>query len=173
MKIQTMFRLLPLVLVLSAGALAAPITITFTSSLINGQRGQTVAFSANLTNTTGATMFLNGDSLNIAAPLIGDDTKFFLNSPLTLGPGVSSGSFQIFDIFIPLATPFGLYSGSLDLLGGASAANFDPLGSAAFAVNVVPEPATGALLLIALCAGVGLLRGSKSGTSSATHVRRL
>lgn len=173
MNIRTMFRLLPLVFVLSAGAFAGPMTITFTSSLINGQRGQTVTFFANLTNTTGSTMFLNSDSLNIAAPLIGDDTKFFLFSPLTLGSGASSGSFQIFDIAIPVGAPFGLYSGNFDVLGGASPQDFDQLGSSAFAVNVVPEPATGSLLLVALCAGVGLLRRRKSGTSSATHVQRL
>jgi hypothetical protein len=153
-----MFRVLPLVVLLRAGALAGPVTIDFTSSLLNGQRGQTVTFSANLINTTGATVFLNSDSLNIAAPLTGDDTKFFLFSPLSLGPGASSGSFQIFDISIPLGAPFGLYSGSFDILGGATAAAFDPVGSADFAVNVVPEPATGSLLLVALCAGAALLR---------------
>ena len=140
MNIRTIFRVLPLVVLLSAGALAGPITIDFASSLINGQRGQTVTFSANLTNTTGATVFLNSDSLNIAAPLTGDDTKFFLFSPLSLGPGASSGIFQIFDITVPPSAPFGLYSGSFDILGGASASDFNPVGSADFAVNVVPEP---------------------------------
>src|SRR5439155_1801437 len=143
MIMRTKFRVFPLVVRLSSGALAGPITIDFASSLINGQRGQTVTFSANLTNTTGATVFLNSDSLNIAAPLTGDDTKFFLFSPLSLGPGASSGSFQIFDIAIPPSAPFGLYSGRFDILGGASPAALDPVGSANFAVNVVPEPATG------------------------------
>jgi hypothetical protein len=158
MNIPTMFRVLPLVVLLSAGASAGPVTIDFASSLINGPRGQTVTFVASLTNTTGAPVFLNSDSLNIAAPLTGDDIKFFLFSPLSLGPGASSGSFQIFDISIPLGAPFGLYSGSFDILGGASPAAFDPVGSADFAVNVVPEPATGSMLLLALCAGAVLLR---------------
>lgn len=158
MNIRTMFRVLPLVVLLSAGALAGPVTINFASSLLNRQGGQTATFSANLTNTTGATVFLNSDSLNIAAPLNGDDTKFFLNSPFTLGPGASSGSFQIFDITIPLGATLGSYSGTFSILGGATGASFDQLGSANFAVNVVPEPATGSLLLIAMCAGVALRR---------------
>ena len=158
MNIRTMFRVLPLVVLLPAGALAGPLTINFASSLINRLPGQTATFSANLTNTTGATMFLNSDSLNIASPLLADDTKFFLNSPFTLAPGASSGSFQIFDITILPGTTLAIYSGNFSILGGATAASFDQLGSANFAVNVVPEPTTGSLLLIAMCAGAALRR---------------
>ena len=153
-----MFRILPIVVLLPAGAFAGPVTINFASSLINRQAGQTATFSANLINTTGGTVFLNGDSLNIAAPLTGDDTKFFFNFPLTLAPGASSGSFQIFDITIPLGATLGSYSGAFSILGGATGADLDPLGTAVFAVNVVPEPATGTLLHIAMCAGAALRR---------------
>jgi hypothetical protein len=159
MDIRTMFRAAPLLLVLSAGAFATPLTIAFASSLIGvGQGGQTVTFSANLTNTTSATLFLNGDSLHVASPLIGNDTKFFLNAPLNLSAGVSSGTLQIFEITIPPGTPFGLYPGDFAVLGGASPSSFDPLGSAPFAVNVVPEPATCSMLVGALLAGGAILR---------------
>jgi hypothetical protein len=159
MDIRTLFRAAPLLLALSAGAFATPLTIALASSLISvGQGSQTVTFSANLINTTSATLFLNGDSLNVASPLIGNDTKFFLNAPLSLAAGVSSGTLPVFDITIPPGTPFGLYPGNFAVSGGASATNFDPLGSAPFAVNVVPEPATGSTLLGALLAGGALLR---------------
>jgi hypothetical protein len=159
MDIRTIFRAAPLLLMLSAGAFAAPVTIVFASSLISvGQGGQTVTFSANLTNTTGVTVFLNGDSLNIASPLIVDDTKFFLNAPLSLAAGASSGTIQIFDIRINPGTPFGLYPGNFTVLGGATPNDLDPLGTAPFAVNVVPEPATATMLLGALLAGAAFLR---------------
>lgn len=158
MNIRTMFRVLPLMALLSANALAAPVTINFGSSLISRSPGQTASFSAILSNMSGALVFLNSDSLNIAAPLTPNDTNFFLFAPLTLGPGASSGSFPIFDILVPLSTPYGTYSGLFVLFGGSSGASFDQLGSAVFAVNVVPEPATGSLILLALCAGAAMLR---------------
>lgn len=170
MDIRTLFRAAPLLVMFSAGAFATPLTIVFASSLINvGQGGQTVTFSADLTNTTSATLFLNGDALNIASPLTGNDTKFFSNAPLSLAAGASSGTLPIFDITIPPGTPFGLYPGNFAVLGGASANSLDELGSAPFAVNVVPEPATGSMLLGALFAGLALSRSRATRRLQSEH----
>jgi hypothetical protein len=124
----------------SAYAVASPITINFSSSLVTGARGQTVTFSASITNTTSAPVFLNGDSLNITAPLVGDDTKFFLNSPLFVAGSTTTSVFPIFDITIPASAPVGVYSGDFTIQGGANPSAFDDVGSKTFAVNVVPEP---------------------------------
>ncbi len=145
MTIRKTFRALTLLALSSACALAAPLNINFTSSLLNAGRGQTVTFSASLFNTTASTIFLNGDTANIAFPLLLDDTKFFLNAPLSIGAGLTSPVTPIFDVFVPASAPFGLYPGAFDILGGASPNAFTTVGSAVFAVNGVPEPGTLAL----------------------------
>lgn len=152
MLIRWMLRTVP-VLLLSAGcSFSAPLTITFASSLLNAFRGQTVTFSATVANTTASTVFLNGDALNITAPLTGNDTRFLINFPLSLSGGQMFTA-PIFDISVPANAPFGLYPGNFDILGGSSSTAQTTVGSAAFAVNVVPEPGT----LGALAAGVGCL----------------
>src|SRR5262249_43201013 len=142
MSTRTIFRALPLFGLCSVCAFAGPITINFTSSLLNGVRGQTLTFSASLTNTGATTIFLNGDSVNIAAPLIVDDTKFFLNAPLSMAGGATTAAFPIFDVSIPSNAPFGLYPGTFSTLGGSTPSAFDVVGTVPFAVNVVPEPAS-------------------------------
>src|SRR5438128_740649 len=110
-----------LVLLLSAGcSFSAPLTITFASSLLNAAQGQTATFTATVANTTASTVFLNADALNIKAPLIADDTKFFLNSPLSLAAGQMFTA-PVFDIRVPASAPVGLYPGNFDILGGSSA----------------------------------------------------
>jgi hypothetical protein len=152
MNHRNTFCVLALFVLASARAFAGPVTINFVSSLLTAQRGQTATFSASLINTSGEQVFLNSDSLNIAAPLIGDDLKFFLNTPVALGPGASFPAVEIFDITVPLAAPLGLYGGNFDILGGPGPASFSTVGSATFAVQVVPEPATGLMLFAALAA---------------------
>jgi hypothetical protein len=147
--------LLVLVLSFSTSALGGPLTLTFTSSLLNASRGQTVTFSATLMNTGATALFLNEDSANITAPLTLDDTKFFLNTPLFLTANQSVTA-PILDVTVPLSAPFGTYPGSFTVLGGSTANDIMNIGSANFAVNVVPEPGTiglflgGALFLIKL-----------------------
>jgi len=156
MTIRT-FRALPLFALFSASALGGPLTINFTSSLLNAGRGQTIAFSGSVANSSATAVFLNGDSLNINAPLTADDTKFFLNSPLSVAPGATTPTFQIFDVTVPLGAAFGLYPGVFDILGGSTPNDFGTVGTATFAVNVVPEPATfWTLLAGAVCLGLML-----------------
>jgi hypothetical protein len=158
MTIRTTFRALQLFALFSASALGGPLTINFTSSLLNAGRGQTITFSGSLANTGGTTVFLNADSLNIGAPLTADDIKFFLNSPLSIAAGATTPTFQIFDVTVPVGAPFGLYPGSFDILGGSTPSDFQTVGTATFAVNVVPEPATFCLLAGAICLGLVLRR---------------
>lgn len=156
MLMRWILRAVP-VLALSAGCcFSAPLTITFASSLLNATQGQTVTFTATVANTTTSTVFLNGDALNVAAPLIGNDTKFLLNFPLSLA-GNQMFTAPAFDITVPANAPAGLYPGNFDILGGSSSTAQTNVGSAVFAVNVpVPEPGTLGALLVGL-SGLALL----------------
>ena len=152
MTIRMSFRAVSLFALVSASAWSGPLTINFTSSLLTAGRGQTITFSGSIFNSSGTAVFLNGDSLNIAAPLTADDTKFFLNSPLSIAPGATTPTFQIFDVTVPLGAAFGLYPGVFDILGGSTPNDLGTVGTATFAVNVAPEPATFWMLLTgAIC----------------------
>ncbi len=152
-------RALPLLALFSTCGFGGPLSISLNSSLLAAARGQTVTFSATVLNTSASTLFLNSDSLNITAPLTGDDTKFFLNFPLSLAAGQSAIA-PIFDITVPIAAPLGLYPGEFDILGGSTPNSLDTLATATFAVNVVPEPATISTLLVGALA-LGVLRARK------------
>ena len=173
MSIKSNCRSLSLFVLFSACAFAGPVTITFTSSLLTASQGQTVTFSATVGNTGASTVFLNSDTVTIAAPLVVDDTKFFLNFPIALTAGQMVNA-QILDVSVPANAPFGLYSGNFDILGGSNASAQVTLGSAAFAVNVVPEPGT---LVSVLTGGVCLLllrkRRRVRRQSAALHGRQM
>jgi len=135
-------------------AMATPITFSLTSSLLTTAPGGTVTFFATLTETGGSTTFLNGDTLNLAAPLLADDTPFFINFPPSLSP-LQSVTAAIFSVTVPIATSPGPYSGSFAVLGGSSPAVFNTLGTQPFTVSVlppsaVPEPGEAVLLLLSV-----------------------
>jgi uncharacterized repeat protein (TIGR01451 family) len=130
-------------------AYAGPLSFTFTSSLLNVPIGQTVTFAATLTNTGTATLFLNADSIDIAPPLLLDDTKFFLNTPASLAAGQSITA-AILDVGAPIGSTFGLHTGSMSILGGSTPNELTTQATQTFAVNVVPEPASAALLIVGL-----------------------
>jgi len=147
MTIRSALHAPALLVLLSSCALADSIPITFASSLLNANPGQTVTFSATIANPLATIVFLNADNVNIAAPLTVDDTKFVLNTPAFLAPGQSVTA-PIFDVKVPLGTPAGLYSGKFTVLGGSTPSELSNLGSAIFAVAVpVPEPHSLILLL--------------------------
>jgi len=137
-------------------AMATPITFSPTSSLLNAQPGGTVTFFATVTETGGSTTFLNGDTFGIALPLVGDDTPFLVNFPLSLSP-LQSVTASFLSVTVPLATSPGLYSGSFAILGGSSPTGLGPLATQPITVNVlapaaVPEPGEGILLLLSTSA---------------------
>lgn len=161
---KTLIHLTALTALVTAGAWAGVITITFDDSNQAGAAGQTLQFFGNITNTSSDAaladaIYLNTDSFNFAldAPdyTLTDD---FGNTPIYLTGGQSSGDVELFDITLadPVSDPSGLYPGTYGLIGGmdqgAQTAS-DNLAQADFSVNVTPEP--GALMLLG--AGLALM----------------
>src|SRR5437660_5378240 len=100
MRFQSVLRGITLLALFSGYGFAAPLAITFASSLLPTNQGQTLTFTATVANTSGSTAFLNGDALNIGAPLTVNDTRFFINFPLSLGAGQMFTA-PIFDVLVP------------------------------------------------------------------------
>jgi hypothetical protein len=150
MKLRLLFVGVCLSLV-ARSAEAVPITFTLGSSLLTTTPGATVTFTGTLTETGGSTTFLNGDSFNVTAPLIVNDTPFFLNFPLSLSP-FQTFTASMFMVTVPAGTAPGLYPGTFAVLGGTASTATSVLASQSFAVSVtpsaVPEPTLGLMLLL-------------------------
>jgi len=142
---------------LSAAAHADSIDITLMQSSQSGLAGTSVTFDATITNMTGGTIFLNGDSATTSTSFLTvNDNPFLNNAPLSLAAGASSGPFALFSVFIAPGTPSGNYSfNTFSISGGTSNVAFNTVGSAQFNVAVTPEPGTLVLLASGLL-GVGL-----------------
>jgi len=169
---------LPL-LALSILALFAPgcradsflFTLSSPTQSIPGSGG-TLTFAATVTNTsTTDTDYLNADSSSVDSPLTLDDTDFFSNFPLSLGPGESFTG-DLFTISVPAGTTPGLYAGSFEILGGTGPGDFtDTLATANFNVNATPEPSSLLFLVTGISAGTVVLR--RRHDSAANGVGRL
>lgn len=134
-------------------ARAQALTFSF-DDLGTGAPGSTVTLFGTLTvdGTDLDPTFLNGDANSIDAPMTTDDSPFFANTPLFLSFGsgpATTGLVALLNVNIPLATPTGLYNGSMTILGGIDGFDATPLGTQDFQVQVVdtvPEPASMLLL---------------------------
>src|SRR5437867_2544140 len=124
-------RLACIIAAAAVSSYAGPLSFSFTSSLLTAAQGQTVTFSATLVNTGATPLFLNGDNVNIAMPLIVNDIKFFFNTPPLLAPSQSVTA-PILDVTVPPATAFGLYAGMFEVLGGVTPSEFTTLASQTF-----------------------------------------
>jgi hypothetical protein len=140
-------------LALGAGAKADPLPLTLTLDLVAQQAGagQTVTFDGTITNTgSGDVVFLNDVSINLDSPLTLDAGPFFNNAPFSLNPSSSSGDIGLFNVFIPIGTPDGIYAGSFGILGGGPTDVTDTVGTVSFNVDVTsaatPEPSSFLLL---------------------------
>lgn len=159
---------LALILLLSGTASRAQITVTFDQNPISIRPGSAASFTGELRNTGATTLFLNGDSLNLAGSgLTFDDSAFLLNAPFSLAPGGVTAPFAFFTVTADNLTPLGTYNGAFSVLGGLDGSATNELSGTpppAFQVNVanavtsaVPEPGDMALLSGLVMIGTGLL----------------
>ena len=144
---------------LTGSAAKADTVLTLVSPYQSGS-GPIFEFDGTLTNTGGATVFLNGDTYFGDLPIVAfDDSPFYANSPLSLDPGDTTGVIELFTITAP---PYGpgsnFYAGTYEILGGGDSQTFDVLASEGFSVNVTPEPSGLVLLLSGMAGLAGTLR---------------
>jgi hypothetical protein len=166
MKLRLMFLLIASLGRLQAGNLL----MVLSSSSQTGTPGTILPYFGTMTNVSATdTVFLNSISSTSVSGFIGIDTgPFFVNAPLSLGPGEVSSLFDIFDVTIDPATPDGLYSGStVSIQGGADSGTFDDLADVSFDVvsatpsAATPEPGTGWLLLAGMVAFAYMCRKTR------------
>jgi hypothetical protein len=154
-SIKTLFQVAAALVVTfaSAPANADTISIQLAAPFQQTGVGQTLIFDATLTNTSGATVYLNSDSASLAGPLFLDDGPFFTNFPLSLDPG-DSFTGELFDVVVPTGpSSLGLYAGTFSIIGGDPSDFTDVIASADFNVFVTPEPAS----IVLLSSGIAAL----------------
>jgi hypothetical protein len=127
---------------------AATIVVDLYPSTILLGAGETAAVSAVITNLENATVDLNGIQITLSGPISGDDTPFFINAPLSIGPLATTFNFVLFTVSAAaLAPASGLLPATVSILGGIEGpAGYDPgaqdiLGQQDFSVVITPEPA--------------------------------
>ena len=123
-------NLVPALLSLVMLALCAPASradtflFTLSTPYQNAAAGDVLTFTATVTNTDPTnTVYLNADSTSVDTPLSLDDSDFFANFPLSLGPNESFTG-DLFTITVPSGTTPGLYTGSFAILGGTDPGDF-------------------------------------------------
>jgi hypothetical protein len=128
---------------LAPAARAQTLDLTLLDANQTVTQGTTVvAFDATVFNPSAtATIYLNDASGTTASPFLSvDASPFFANAPLSLAPGQSSGSFELFAVDLATSTSPGTYLGNgFEIQGGADGGNFtafNDLADAKFSVSV-------------------------------------
>jgi hypothetical protein len=147
-------------LLAGTAAKAVPFTITLDLPYQSGSKTLYI-FDGTLTNTGGATLYLNGDLGNVNLPATLDDTPYFDNAPETLGAGDSWWG-ELFTVTTPGYNAEGsnIYTGSFTITGGYDGNAQDILGTADFEIQQTPEPSSLLLFGTGLRA-LGFLAGRK------------
>ena len=133
----------------ATAAYADSLTFTLTNptgSVAN--TGGSVTFDATVTapSSNSATIFLNGDSFNVTAPVTLNDNDFLAEFPASLAPGASFTG-DLFALTVPAGVAFNTYLGTFTLLGGADGNANGSLGTVNFSLAITPEPSSYVLLL--------------------------
>lgn len=110
-----------------------------------GHIGQVLTYTGSITNTGGTSLFINGDSFELAGVgLTLDDTKFFNNFAGLLAAGQTIAG-ELFDVHIGSDALTGEYAGVFAVQGGADEGTFSTLHDKAFSVRVNDAPAPSAV----------------------------
>lgn len=155
-----MFLMLTAALISTMPAFADTLDLSLATPIGYGVPGATVSFYATVDApiTNSGTIFLNGDSFNVAGNLFLDDSGFLNNFPFQLDPGQSLTGL-LFEVALPMQTPIGIfYNGNFEILGGSNDGVTDTLATADFKVSPTPEPSTILLLGSGLLAMAGAVR---------------
>jgi len=182
------------VLALAAAVYLAPSTraqsldVTLIDADQTVSQGTTVIdFEATVFNPSStATIYLNDGSGTTSSPVLAvDDSPFFVNAPLSLAPGQSSGPFELFAVDLAATAALGSYTGNVfSIQGGADGGSFtafNDLADTKFSVSVTgttmaaPEidPASAMSALTLLLGSLAVLRGrrAQAPTPSARQIR--
>lgn len=143
---------------LPAAAQADPLTITLTNSNQTGAIGTTLSFSGILANgdTPGVNdgILLDSASVTFLGGSFASNTDpFFINAPVTLAQGESTGNIELFLVTINPGTPLGVpFTGTFRVNYTSAITNSSLFATANFTVTAqqqvepIPEPTTMALL---------------------------
>ena len=142
MKATQMRRLyrLAVMLGLAAGvSSAASVGFGFAAANMGGAADSQVLYYGTITNNDVSTVFLTSESVAVNGFTI-DDSAFTGSLAGPLGAGASTGLAALFAAIVPSAgsNPYGTFTGSYSLLGGANPGDTDLLASASFVLQVVP-----------------------------------